>query len=58
MRKRFEGMNCINNILSCFENQDEKLKQLDKLRDERKVIAEEAREDAPGQKANQRKSVN
>ncbi len=38
--------------IELLRNQDEKLKQLDKLRDERKVIAEEAREDAPGQKAN------
>ena len=44
--------------IELLRNQDEKLKQLDKLRDERKVIAEDAREDAPGQKANQRKSVN
>ena len=50
--QKVRGMNCINNILSYLRNQDEKLKQLDKLRDERKVIAEEAREDAPGQKAN------
>ncbi len=38
--------------IELLRNQDEKLKQLDKLRDERKIIAEEAREDAPGQKAN------
>ena len=38
--------------IELLRNQDEKLKLLDKLRDERKVIAEEAREEAPGQKAN------
>lgn len=38
--------------IELLRNQDEKLKLLDQLRDERKVIAEEAREEAPGQKAN------
>ena len=38
--------------IELLRNQDEKLKQLDKLSEERKSIAEEAREEIPDQKAN------
>jgi len=50
--KKVRGNELHQEYIDLLRNQDEKLKQLDKLRDERKVIAEEAREEAPGQKAN------
>ena len=50
--KKVRGNELHQQYIDLLRNQDEKLKQLDKLRDERKVIAEEAREEDPGQKAN------
>ncbi len=38
--------------IECLRSQDDKLKQLDRLRNDRKNIAQEAREEDPGQKAN------
>ena len=50
--QKMRGNELHQQYIDLLRNQDEKLKQLDKLRDERKVIAEEARDEAPGQKAN------
>tara|TARA_Y100000814_G_C12255296_1_gene376513 strand:- start:61 stop:921 length:861 start_codon:yes stop_codon:yes gene_type:complete len=50
--KKVRGNELHQQYIDLLRNQDEKLKQLDKLRDERKVIAEEARQEDPGQKAN------
>ena len=50
--KKVRGNELHQQYIDLLRNQDEKLKQLDKLSDERKVIAEEAREEDPGQKAN------
>ena len=50
--KKVLGNELHQQYIELLRNQDEKLKQLDQLRDERKSIAEDAREEAPGQKAN------
>jgi hypothetical protein len=50
--QKIRGNQLHQQYIELLRDQDEKLKQLDKLRDERKVIAEEAREEVPGQKVN------